>query len=146
MVNVLFTALVLSAPPPEVSVTSVHARGPEQYELRLRQRCGSERLEIRGFGPAAPENAVARIRVNGRPLRGEAADELRRDLSNRRAVYRVVAVCTRGRPGMWLILHSGESLVSGEVRFLSGRARIMNGVVIEYSGLEEITADGFWFR
>ena len=140
MLATIASLALMLTPAQEIFVSSVHPHGPERHELRLRQRCGSESIDVVGLGSTRPTNATARISVNGRLLSGAAADTLRADLSNARAVYRIAALCVRGQPGIWLRIHSGEAQPSGEVVYREGSARIVRGRVERYEGLAPSTA------
>ena len=117
---------------------------PDQYELRLTQECGREKLVVRGFGHAAPADRRATALMNGRPVRGHLAPQLIADLSRRRAVYRLIGLCRNDQRGIWLRIHIAD-LEEQEPRFFAGNAYIRGSEVISYD-LRPISPESFWFR
>jgi hypothetical protein len=109
-------------------------------------RCSHMTIRISGYGNARPSNRDVEIVAEGRPITGRTADDLRRDLAGRRAVYRLGALCSRDGRAMELRIASGERSEGGAVLYRVGGAFIHGGTVQNYTGLEPATADDFWFR
>ena len=93
-----------------------------------------------------PLDRRASISLNGRPANGSQLAQLLTDLSSRRAVYRLVFPCTRGRSQITLQIIRGEKLANGTVGYHSGAASFRGDRVISYTGLQEANAETFWFR
>lgn len=110
-----------------------------------RFRCGKTELRIEGIALSKPTQGAA-IFVNDRPLRGERAAVLKRDLSTPRAVYRLGAVCMRTSGSFQLYIDTGEKPQSGDVIFKTGVAYIKNDELKMYRGLEPGNSEAFWFR
>lgn len=116
------------------------------WEQSVLFKCGRATLQLSGFGPARPLGRPAKVRFNGRPLRGSGAELLLRDLSSPRAVYRLSARCPKAKGNIALIINSGEKLSDGAVVYRSGSALIKSESLDEYAGLQAADAESFWFR
>lgn len=116
---------------------------PKHWTQSVEFGCPHQTLRIIGYGASRPESA--QILLNGRPLQGPGADALRRDLSNRRAAYRIYARCTQGEPGIELVMYTGEKRAD-EVTYRSGAVLIVGNRLDQYRGLDKSDADSFWFR
>ncbi len=137
--------LVQLAMAPAQSLQSYDPPPAEAWEQSLMLRCGNTTLQIAGYGAARPLNRAVQIRVNGRPLAGAGAEALRRDLSNRRAAYRLAGRCPRQRSSIALIIHRGEQ-EAGVVHYSVGSGLIVNGRLDNYRGVQPANAESFWFR
>ena len=136
---------VRAARTPEVDVTVVEPRAPDEIQQVARFRCNSTIVEVRGYGVSFPKGREAIVTVNGRALRGNSAAALVRDLSNRSAAYRMYARCPHGLPNVELFIVSGER-ENDVMTYKSGRASISPPDLVDYTGFEPAAADGFWYR
>ena len=119
---------------------------PDNWEQSSAFNCGETTLRISGYGNARPEGRITEITANNRAISGSGVGTLLRDLASRRAVYRLGVLCFREGTGMELRIASGEKTEAGNVIFRTGAAFIRNGELQHYTGLEDATADSFWFR
>jgi hypothetical protein len=125
---------------------------PDQWVQTFEVRCGSDRLRIVGYGALLPyPGRGPEIASNGRPVRGEQAAGLRRDLSNRRAAYRLTGQCLPGGGGIWLRFYAGEMTypiegAEGRMRYQAGAATIRRGRIVDYQPLQPATERTYWFR
>jgi hypothetical protein len=108
--------------------------------------CPGTRLRISGHGLARPEARHVRIELNGRVVAGPLAARMARDLSNMRAVYRLVGLCSRVGRSLQLQIWVGEAGGDGNVHYWAGTAGFLAGRLRAYDGLEPIDARAFWFR
>lgn len=108
--------------------------------------CGKTVIRVSGYGAAMPLDRRASILLNGRPASGPGLAQLLTDLSSRRAAYRLVFPCTRGRSQITLQIIRGEKLANGTVEYHSGAASFRRDRLISYTGLQEANAETFWFR
>jgi hypothetical protein len=138
----LLAALLLN---PNPVILNFDAPTAEGWEQTVVYRCGTTTLRVTGYGASKPFAGVAAITVNGALLEGDAADALRRDLSNRRAVYRLGARCPREPDSISLIINRGERTEAGGVAYWSASALITGHRVMFYTGLRQSTDDAFWF-
>lgn len=134
-------------------VTSREPTMPEEWVQTFEVRCGSERLRVTGYGARLPwPGAGASVTSNGRPLRGEQADGLRRDLAaQRRAAYRLTGRCLPDRGGITFRYVTGEITYpveggEGVMRYQVGSATIRRGRIVDYRALQPTTERTFWFR
>ncbi len=127
-------------------VMSYHPPAADEWTQSAIFRCGRTTLRIEGYGAARPSGRAVGIFVNDRPLKGEHADVLRRDLSRLSAVYRLGVVCPRGDSAVDLMMDIGEKPFRGEVRYWTSRATVRNGRLLKYRALEPVDANTFWFR
>jgi hypothetical protein len=148
---ILLLAAATLTPRPE-TLTVREPTLPDSWVQTFEVRCGSERLRITNYGARLPyPGRGPTITSNGRPVRGGQLDGLRRDLSTRRAAYRLTGQCLPERGGIWLRIVSGEITYpveggEGEMRYLAGSATIRHGRILEYHPLEPATERTFWFR
>lgn len=151
MFQILAMSMTLVSAPPE-RLTVREPTLPDAWVQTFEVRCGSERLRIANYGARLPyPGRGPLISSNGRPLRGLRVDALRRDLSARRAAYRLTGQCLPERGGIWLVIVSGEITYpveggEGQMRYLAGSAIIRRGRLLEYHPLLPTTEEGFWFR
>jgi hypothetical protein len=110
-----------------------HPRAADVVIQSLELRCGSTTMRISGYGGPRPPQALATITVDGRPLRGAASERLRRDLSDRYAVYRLTGRCSGRRRGIIFYLYRELRDEDGPTLYWVGRAYIINGRVTEYT-------------
>lgn len=139
----LVAALLLN---PNPVIMSYHPPSAHGWQQAVVFRCSRTTLRVTGYGASKPMTGVAAITVNGAILEGAAVDALRRDLSNRRAAYRLGARCPRDSNSISLFIVSGEKLEAGEVAYRSAAALIRGNRLASYTGLQEAGADDFWFR
>ena len=145
MFNLLISSLALHSVAQGPIVPSYDPPPAQAWEQSLLLRCGGTTLRVAGYGAARPLNRPVTITVDGRPLRGTGVAALRRDLSNRRAAYRLAGRCPRQRSSIALFLYAGEQ-TGGVVSYSAGQALIVNGALRNYSGLEPANSETFWFR
>jgi hypothetical protein len=139
----LIAALMLNPNPVVMGYNPPSAEGWEQTVVF---RCGGTSLRVSGYGASKPLTGVASITVNDVALEGAAVEALRRDLSKRRAAYRLGARCPRESNSISLFIVSGEKLQAGDVAYWSAVASIRGERLQSYSGLQEAGPDSFWFR
>jgi hypothetical protein len=123
---------------------------PDAWVQSFEVRCGRDRLRIRGYGPHLPNRSAGPVvEWNGRPI--QAAQALRRNLSNQNAAYRLSGQCLPDRGGIWLRFYLGEMTYPaerqpGEMRYSAGSATIRRGRIERYNELQPATERTFWFR
>ena len=117
---------------------------PVSWSQTLIARCGAHRIRISGYGPARPLNRTALILIDGKRLKGDSIPQLLSDLSHRQAVYRLGILCDDSR--ITLRIGEGEKQLDGTIRYRSGAASIGRSKLEGYTGLQETSADAFWFR
>lgn len=122
-----------------------HPGQPEQTGLTYEANCGRNRLRIANYGYSWPESRSPRVLLNGRRLTGVMAIQLERDLSNKRAVYRLSALCDVRARELQLIVYRGRA-ASGGVEYQVGRAGFVNGALTFYRPLEPTNETTFWFE
>ena len=148
MLALTFVAMPAQSAPapsgPEISVTPREPTIPDQSEQAFTVRCGNQTLRISGYGFARPEGERVSLLANGRNIDG--ADELRRDLSNRRAVYRLFAGCSQLSHQITVGLRTLERWPTGEVVVHSAQATFRGANLEYYSGFQLGTLDDFAFR
>jgi len=108
--------------------------------------CPGTRLRISGHGIARPLSRRVQIETNGRAVGGPLTMRMARDLSHRRAVYRLVALCGQDDHELQLQIYVGETDEHGIVHYWAGSAGFLNGRLLAYRDLEPATAETFWFR
>lgn len=109
-------------------------------------KCGDTHILVQGHGLTRPQDRVPRIVVNGQMANGSAASRLQHDLSRARAVYRLVALCSRGSDNLQLQIYAGEADQEGEVSYWASSATFAPGVLLSYRAFETIDQTSFWFR
>ena len=107
--------------------------------------CGETRVKIDGFGLARLPRDAAAVQVNGMVLSDERTSRLARDLSDDRAVYRLVALCSQDNV-LQLQIYVGESSVDGQVNYQTASATFAEGRLYAYSELQPADESSFWFR
>jgi len=138
--------LLAGAQAPAPQINNYDPPGAEGWEQAAEFRCGGTTLRVEGYGMAKPSAGSAAVTIDRVDLEGAAANALRKDLSNRRAVYRLGARCPKESSSIALVIVSGEKTEGGEVAYRSGAALIKGNRIQSYTGLQEAAADGFWFR
>jgi hypothetical protein len=136
--------LALQSPSDQVFPITREPRPARPWIQSLSLTCGDTTYRISGYGAAFPPEQEVVITANRRRLRGEAAERLKRDLSRRGAVYRIVGLCSGN--SINLIVYRGEVGARGTVSYESGSAAISRAHGLWYGGLEPSSEDGFWFR
>jgi len=129
---------------PEISVTTFEPTIPDQSEQAFTVRCRDQILRIAGYGFARPEGGRVSLLANGRNVGG--ADELRRDLSNPRAVYRLFAGCSQISHQITVGFRMLEQWPTGEVVAHSAQATFRGAELEYYSGFQLGTLADFSFR
>lgn len=108
--------------------------------------CPGTRLRISGHGLARPGHRRVRLEINGQLAQGPLAEQMTRDLSNMRAVYRLVGLCDPAGHSLQLQIWAGEGNGDGTVRYSMASAGLHAGRLLAYGGLQPIDAEAFWFR
>lgn len=128
-------------------VTAYEPRPALNWSTTTQGQCNSNVLSLSEYGNSTRPGAVPSVVVNGEPVVGKDVGRLIRDLSNKRAVYRITILCLRAGD-MLLRIYEGEGLGDdqGGARYRSTRAVIRGRTLLEYPGLQQIDANGFWFR
>ena len=124
---------------------------PERFSQTVEIRCGSQTLRVSGFGARIDQRGSGpAVLLNGRALRGEDAERMRRDLSRQGAAYRIMGQC-HPRGAILFAFNVGERVFAGdrppgEMRYHRGSAVIGRRRIERYSGLEPIGEEQYWFR
>jgi len=139
----LLALAILQSANPVVMTREPHAASP--WTQSVRARCGNAEIAIEGYGAGRPLDRAPRLRLNGRPVAGDAVERLLDDLAHRSAVYRVQVLCGQGGE-ITVRIDEGEKRAGGPVRYRSGGALIRGNRLVSYTGLEASDADSFWFR
>lgn len=148
---VLATAAAAFASAQE-AVTSREPTMPDEWVQTFEVRCRSERLRVAGYGARRPWPGTGPTIVsNGRSLRSEQADGLRRDLSERSAAYRLTGRCLQDGGGIIFRYVTGEITYpveggEGVMRYQVGSAIFRRGRIVDYRTLRPTTERTFWFR
>jgi len=124
-------------------ISPYHPPAASELELRMQARCGSDIIEISGYGASRSPHAT--ITINGSPVVGKRLGQLIADLSVRRAVYRLGPLCDRSAR-MLLYIHRGEAKPFPDVDYRLGVAVFQRGTLVKYDGLQAANAGAFWFR
>ena len=132
-----------ASPDDEISITTYEPVSPDSAEQALTVRCGNQTLRIAGYGFSRPEGRLVTLTVNGRNVSN--AEDLQRDLSNGRAVYRLYATCSQLTPHITVGIRVLEGVNGGQVIIHSARASFRGAVLEYYSGLQLGTLDDFSF-
>ena len=129
-----------------ISIGGPEPRAASQWVQTTQATCGTKVIRVTGYGAAMPLDRRVSISLNGRPAIGPRMAQLLKDLSSRRAAYRLVFPCTRGRPEITVQIIRGEKLANGTVEYHSGAATFRGNRLVLYAGLKEANAETFWFR
>ncbi len=125
----------------EVVVRIVEPRPATPWTEVFTARCGRQRLEV--SRPIRPLDRGARVRLNGRTVRGDVS-ALEAELGEARAAYRLSFLCAPLNATMQLMWVSGLAGQDGQVRYRAGSAEFRAGALIR-SGAEEATEEAFWY-
>ena len=140
----LLSLIMLAAAP--IYIGGPEPRAANPWVQTAQATCGNTVMRVRGYGAAMPLDQRASISLNGRKTNGALLTQLLTDLSSRRAAYRLVFLCTRGRPEITLQIVRGVKLANGTVEYHSGAATFRGDRLVSYTGLQEANAETFWFR
>lgn len=145
--NALLLAALLAASPPIARLPVVAEPRPARpWQQSVSLHCNGATYRIAGYGAAYPAHTTVTITVNRRPVRGQAAALLARDLAERGAAYRIAGLCGRGNSDLQLLIYRGLPRPGQPVAFHVGAAWLSRGGDVTYSGLEQSDAETFWFR
>lgn len=126
-------------------IRSIEPRPATPWVQSSRASCGSNRIEVSGFGTAYPLDKRATIHLNNRPVAGDGMIQLLNDLSHKSSVYRFQVLCgTNG--GITLRIGRGEKQPRGAVRYWSSAAFFKANKLTVYHPPEENNEEGFFFR
>ena len=118
----------------------------DEWKQSVSFECREHVLVVEGYGAARPLSSPVTVTLGGIPVQGEGMPTLLRDLRNRRAAYRLSALCSQEDSRITLRLAIGEQTRDGEVVFHVGSATFRNGRLDRYSGLEQAAPGDFWYR
>lgn len=111
----------------------------------LEAKCSDQELRVANYGARNPVDTEPQVHLNSQPMIGSGSEQLLRDLSNYRAVYRFQVLCNRDDE-ITLVVGEGESPYEGPIRYRVSSARFTQGRLVSYSGFEEANEAAFWFR
>ena len=119
-------------------------RQPPETRLTYEATCGSTRLRIEGYGNRQPDDIGPRLYLNGRLLRGVAAEALEADLSEQRAAYRLSTRCAPEGSVLTLEVHRAAP-VNGGVEYRIGVSVFRGGAMLYHECLARAPETSYWF-
>lgn len=143
--NIFGIILVAFGQQAKIISPSVEPKPALSWNLAFQASCPGTSVQISGFGASRAPGRLATIMINGHLARGSEAAAFAHDLSNPRAVYRLGALCARGRDWMQIRINAGAKNNAGIVEYSAGTLEISDGT-LSYRPLVSSDAESFWFR
>jgi hypothetical protein len=138
----LFMAAVVTVQAP--LIVSKHSRVADNVSETLSVDCAGKRLELIRHRPHAQTLSMPELRINNNPIR--VPPGLRDDLLTPRADYKFGAACLPNEQGFQVdIWEASRRRGEPTPRYRWGRLILDNNDHFDWTGLQPIDADKFWF-